>query len=327
MGRQWRVGGNEVVPTDGAAGLELGVVCVTWNSASHLPHLLASLGPGLEGVAWRLWVVDNASCDETVALVRQLAPEAVVVQTGSNSGYAAAINAGIRALPPQVAVLVLNPDVRLDPGCGSALMGTLARGDAGIAVPVQRDSDGRRHPTLRRDPQVRRALAEALLGGRRAGKLAWGELVTDADAYLADTPADWATGSVMAISRACLDAVGEWDERFFLYSEETDFAQRAAAIGFALRLAPLAGCEHARGASHESAKLWALLTINRVRLFAKRHNGFHAFTFRLALLVGELVRSVRGSATHRAAVVALLGGDRHTAALVQELRRSAADAQ
>ena len=308
---------------DPFAGPELAVVCVTWNSAAHLPTLLASLGPGLEGVTWRLWVVDNASADDSVALVRRLAPEAVVVQTGSNAGYAAAVNAGIRAVSPQAAVLVLNPDVRLDAGCGSALMGMLARGDTGIAVPVQRDTDGRRHPTLRRDPTVRRAWAEALLGGRRAARLGWGELVTQPGAYLADTPADWATGSVMAISRSCLDAVGEWDERFFLYSEETDFAQRAAALGFVLRLAPLAGCEHARGASHENEALWALLTINRVRLFAKRHNGFRALAFRLALLVGELVRSLRGSASHRAAVVALVGGDRHTAALIQQLRGAA----
>jgi N-acetylglucosaminyl-diphospho-decaprenol L-rhamnosyltransferase len=321
------VGGNEGITRDLSAGLELAVVCVTWNSAPHLPHLLASLGPGLDGLAWRLWVVDNASADESVALVRQLAPEAVVVQTGSNAGYAAAINAGIRAVPPHAAVLVLNPDVRLDPGCGSALMRTLAGGDAGIAVPVQRDSDGRRHPTLRRDPAVRRALAEAVLGGRRAGQLAWGELVTHREAYLAETAADWATGSVMAISRSCLDAVGEWDERFFLYSEETDFAQRAAALGFVLRLAPLATCEHSRGAAHENALLWALLTINRVRLFAKRHNGFHALTFRLALLAGELVRSLGGSASHRAAVVALLGGDRRASALIQDLRRPAADAR
>jgi N-acetylglucosaminyl-diphospho-decaprenol L-rhamnosyltransferase len=308
------------------AGPELAVVCVTWNSAAHLPALLASLGPALEGVTWGLWVVDNASADASVALVRDLAPEAVVVQTGSNAGYAAGINAGLRAAPPQAAALVLNPDVRLDPGCGSTLMRALSRGDAGITVPVQRDGDGRLHPTLRRAPAVRRAVAEALLGGRLAGRLTWGELVTHPDAYLTDTRADWATGSVMAISRLCLDAVGEWDERFFLYSEETDFALRAATVGFDLRLAPLATCEHRRGASHEDPRLWALLTTNRVRLFAKRHNSFHAFTFRLALLAGELARALRGSASHRASAVALLGGERRAAALIQELRRSSADA-
>lgn len=310
------VGGSEA-----GTALELAVVCVTWNSASCLPSLLASLGPALEGLSWGLWVVDNASSDETVAVAQELAPGVVVVQTGSNVGYAAAINAGVRALPPTAAVLILNPDVRLDPCCGSALLRTLASGEAGIAVPVQRDRDGRRHPTLRRNPGVRRALAEALLGGRRAGRLGWGELVTRPDAYLADTPADWATGSVMAVSRACLDAVGEWDERFFLYSEETDFAQRAASLGFHLRLAPLATCEHARGESHENPKLWALLTVNRVRLFAKRHNSFHTFVFRQVVLLGELLRSLSGSAAHLAAARALLGGDRHALVLIRDLGR------
>lgn len=308
--------------------LDLAVVCVTWNSEDHLPALLRSLDAGLDGLVWRLWVVDNGSVDTTVAVVDGLLPEAVVVQTGFNAGYAAAINAGVRAVPPRTPVLVLNPDVRLDSGCGVALLRTLHSGGGrtGIAVPVQRDTDGRLHPTLRRSPAVVRALGESLLGGRRAGRLGVGEMVMDPQAYRADAQVDWATGSVMAISHSCLKAVGEWDERFFLYSEETDFAQRAADRGYVLRLAPVATCEHARGDSHTRPTLWALLTTNRVRLFAKRHNGPHTFAFLMALLLGELLRSLRGSATHRAAVAALLRGERGSAALIRNLQEQPSSA-
>jgi GT2 family glycosyltransferase len=218
------------------------------------------------------------------------------------------------------AVLVLNPDVRLDPGCGAALLDVLGEPGVGIAVPVQRDRDGSLHPTLRREPTVLRALGEAVLGGWRAGRVpVLGEMVTDHDAYAARTRADWATGSVMAVSKACLASVGEWDETFFLYSEETDFALRARERGFQLRLAPGARCEHVRGASHDNPQLWALLTVNRLRLFATRHGALRTLAFRAALLLGEGLRSCGGALTHRRALVALLRGDRAAVALVGEL--------
>ena len=304
----------------GAGPPQLTAVCVTWNSTQHLPGLLESLDAGLAGLRWRLVVVDNGSTDGTPELLHRLAPSVELVQTGRNLGYAAAINRGLPSATGSEVVLVLNPDVRLGPGCGVALVDALRQTGTGIAVPVQRDPDGSLHATLRREPTVLRALGEALLGGWRADRVpTLGELVTDHDAYAASTRADWATGSVMAVSQACLTAVGNWDETFFLYSEETDFALRARDRGFELRLVPRAACEHLRGASHDNPQLWALLTVNRLRLFAARHGAQRTLLFRAALLLGEGLRSCGGAPTHLRAVRALLRGERAAAALIGEL--------
>lgn len=306
----------------GGGSLEVTAVCVTWNSSRDIPGLLDSLEVGLADLSWQLVVVDNASTDGTAELVRALAPAAVVVETGHNRGYAAGVNRGIDEAPPGSAVLVLNPDVRLDGGCGRRLVQALARPDTDIAVPVQRDAGGVVQPTLRRRPSVLRALGEAVLGGVRAGRVPLlGEMVTSPPAYSARTRADWATGSVMAISRACLDAVGAWDEDFFLYSEETEYALRAGDLGFTLRLAPAATCVHRGGASHTDPRLWTLLMVNRVRLFASRHGAVRTLAFRVALTVGEALRSGRGAATHRHAMAALLRGDDGIASSLRPERR------
>src|SRR4051812_34110566 len=79
----------------------LTVVVVTYNSRPHLRGLLSSLAEGLSGIdRWRLVVVDNNSEDGTPALIRDLAPDALLIESQRNKGYAAAINAGVRAADP-----------------------------------------------------------------------------------------------------------------------------------------------------------------------------------------------------------------------------------
>lgn len=284
------------------------VVLVTWNSAAVIERSLRSLPAGLDGVVLdRVVLVDNASADDTVALARAVRPDVTVVQTGANVGYAAGVNAGIRAAATADAVLVLNPDTELRPGSVRPLVAALDRPGVGIAVPRLVGPDGRLAPSLRREPSLRTAAGEAFLGGLRAGRLpGWGELVLDPVRYERPGAADWATGAVLLISRECLGRVGAWDESFLLYGEETDFCLRARDRGFVTWLVPDATVEHQGGDSKVSSFLWALLVSNRVRLYRRRHAVPAAAAYRLLLLAGECARAVAGSPRARAAVRVLL---------------------
>jgi N-acetylglucosaminyl-diphospho-decaprenol L-rhamnosyltransferase len=292
-----------VTPGNGPA---LTVVVVTYNSAPVLPGLFASLDLGLEGVdGIEVVVVDNASSDGSADLARRLVPAATVVDAGGNVGYAAAINLGLRSRLHRGAVLVLNPDVRLTPGAAGALLRALDDPTVGIAVPRIEDEDGALQLSLRRAPTVVRALGEAVVGGTRAGRLpCCGEMVTDRRVYRSDADADWATGAALAIAPRCLDAVGDWDESFFLYSEETDYALRAGDAGLRVRYVAGAVVTHIGGEAHRSPRLWALLVRNRVRLYRKRHGAARAAAFWSAVVLNEVIRSRH--ATHRAAARALL---------------------
>lgn len=300
-----------VRPPRGSAARPLVLGVVTYQSAGVLPGLLDSLPTALSDVDdVRLVVADNASTDNTRQVVRAQAPAATLVDLGRNRGYAAGVNA-CAAADPTADLLVLNPDVRLRPGAVARLRAAAAADRRlGIAVPRLVEPDGRLAFSLRRRPTVLRALGEAVLGGRAARRLpALSEVVADPAAYSRPTMADWATGAAMLLTRECLDATGGWDESYFLYSEETDFALRAAASGYATRLVPEAEAVHVGGESHVSPALWSLLVANKVRLYARWHGPARATGFWAAVAAGEALRVVRGgtgAATHRAALRLLL---------------------
>lgn len=283
------------------------VIVVTWNSAPVLPGFLAALEDGMAGLDWRLVVADNDSADDTVEVLRALAPAATVVRTGRNAGYAAGINAALAAAGDFGAAIVCNPDVRMRQGCAERLVDRLGDG-TGIAVPLLYE-EGRDtpHHSLRRESSVSRALGEALIGNRRAGRFPrLSEIVTDPAAYRRPTRADWATGALMAISADCRAACGPWDESFFLYSEETEFCLRARDLGYATQLEPTAEAVHLGGDSRVSPRLWTLLTINRVRLYRRRNGALATACFRAAVFLREASRAALGRKASRAAAAALL---------------------
>lgn len=283
------------------------VVVVTFNSADVVEGLLASLPAGLGGVAASVVVVDNGSTDATIDVVRSAAPEATVVATGRNGGYAAGINEGVRHGPGGTHVLVLNPDVRLGPGCVPELLAAVRRTGAGIVVPRLDDAKGALIASRRREPSLRRAIADAVLGADRAGRIRdLGEVVTDPAAYEVESPTDWAEGSTQLVSAACWAEVGPWDESYFLYSEETDFALRARDAGFLTYFVPTARAVHLEGGSAGNPRLWRLLVVNRLRLFGRRHGRVATTAFWLVLVVREATRALLGKRTSRAALRALL---------------------
>ncbi|EFC83560.1 glycosyltransferase [Parafrankia sp. EUN1f] len=303
----------EVSPTaeDGAAaGSDLplvSVVIVTFNSAPVLAECLAALPAACGRVPVETLVVDNASGDATLEVARAAGDGIRIVSTGGNVGYAAAINRGIRAASSSAsAVLVLNPDIRLHPGAVPAMLELLERPGTGVVAPRLLGADGTLAFSLRREPSVGRAWGEALFGGRAGRWPALGEVVVAPGAYEAPSEADWATGAALLVSRQCLEAVGDWDEAYFLYSEETDFLLRVRDAGFRLRLAPAAVGVHLGGESGTSPALWTLLTANRLRLFRSRHGLAASAAFTVGVLTGELLRAASGRAISKAAVKGLL---------------------
>ena len=110
-------------------------------------------------------MVDNDSQDDTVAIVRGT-PDAVMVEAGRNLGYAGAINLGRSYTNRASPLLVLNPDLVLEPGAIARLYEALDAPNVGIAVPKLLDNEGRLYLSLRREPSPTKSLGEALFGAR-----------------------------------------------------------------------------------------------------------------------------------------------------------------
>jgi N-acetylglucosaminyl-diphospho-decaprenol L-rhamnosyltransferase len=308
---------------DVAPQVDILVAVVTYNSEDVVADLLKSMPDGLEGCSWHLVVADNDSRDQTLAVVKELQPGATIVETGRNAGYAAGINAAVAAGPPARSVLILNPDNRLEPGSIAVLRTKLDEPGVGIVVPRLLDSNRKLVRTLRREPNVRRALGDMVLSARFAGRFPmWSELVTDPRCYTEDSTADWAAGPIMLVSRECFAACGGWDESFFLYSEETEFCLRARDRGYRLVLTPDVETVHLGGESSVSPSLWSLLIVNRVALYRRTHSLAAAGVFWLVTVLREASRMAMGRPASRQALTALLVPGRARATVADAARQS-----
>lgn len=280
----------------------LGVVIVTYESAKVLPGLLDSLRDGLSGIErYRIVVVDNDSSDDSplVAASHDMRPE--VLRMGRNAGYAAAINAAAAKIGDDANLLILNPDIRLLPGSARILCDALSDPAVGVAVPKALAETGEMLLSLRREPSLRSAWTDALLGTRLAALLGTGEIVADPKLYAEGGTVEWATGAILAVSARARHIAGEWDESFFLYSEEVDYLQRMRQHGFRVVYAPDARAIHIGGAYHDNAFLSALMTANRIRYFRRLHGPLATMLFKLSIIIGETLRAPLGPG-HRAAL-------------------------
>lgn len=276
------------------------VIVVLYHSEAVLPGLLESLPAAFASLPYRVVAVDNSSDGAGAQVVRAKVPEARVIRTGANLGYAAGINEALAHVPTSDAVLVLNPDIRLAPGSVVELAWALRRDRVGIAVPRIATPTGALFHSLRREPSIPRALADALLGAGRASRWGdWGEIDGCGRSYDVERDVAWATGAAMLFSPVCRRAVEPWDASYFLYSEEVDVCLRARDAGFTVRFTPAARVTHLKGESQTRPDLWALLVANRIECYRRRHSSAAGHVFGAVVLLRELTRAFRGSRTSR----------------------------
>ena len=286
--------------------VELSIVIVTYNSASVLPGLLDSLPAGLEGIKrFETIIVDNDSADNSVAIAVNHVVRPRVIRMGRNAGYAAAINAAAATVHPDADLLILNPDIRLLPDAVRLLIDRLENSSVGVSVPKILAENGTTHLSLRREPSLKTAWADAVLGGALTARIGTGEMISDPAIYDREGLVEWATGAVLAVAARTRGVVGDWDESFFLYSEEVEYLRRVRENGLFVAYVPQAQVVHIGKEYSENAPLSALLAANRIRYFRRYHGRLSTALFRLSVIVGEAIRAHRGPG-HRAALRAAL---------------------
>ena len=217
---------------------------VTHESEADLRRSL----PGHVAVAERLdaplVVVDNASSDGTRALLAEWAGRSdrvEVIENAVNVGFATAANRAVREAGAGRDVLVLNPDVELPgPGPVEALARALVeRPRAGIVAPRLVGADGIVQPTARRPASL-----PAMLGSLPTVARLAPPLRSAYERYLGPSLADeprsvgWVIGAAMLVRREAFDAVGGFDEGFFLYMEDADLCRRLHLAGWGVEYLP-----------------------------------------------------------------------------------------
>jgi N-acetylglucosaminyl-diphospho-decaprenol L-rhamnosyltransferase len=267
-------------------------VTVTLNGLPWIEQCLESLR-GTETI-----VVDHGSNDGTLELVRDRFPDVRVIEQ-ENVGYGGGLNAGFRDTAPRY-YLVINSDAWV---VGDAVARLLAfaeeHPEAAVVAPRLSNPDGTLQRSVRGFPTLWRLATEYLF----LRKLAPGSGALNAfyaGGFDHDRPREieWAMGSCFLVRREACDAVGLFDESFFLFSEETDWFYRFHQAGWAIWFVPDAEVVHVGGATH-GGRMFNENVRSHVRFFAKHHGARRAERVRRLLIValrlrGLLFRGERG---------------------------------
>lgn len=292
--------------------LAVSVVVVTYRSRATIDLLLDSIPGAAPGLDVDVLVVDNASPDGTAEHVRRRG-DVDVIDSGGNVGYAAGINLGRERAKPGSVLVIVNPDVVMGSGSMTALVRALEEARVGVTIPLIYDAEGRRFPSLRREPTLLTGIGDALFGSHWPGRpRVLSDTVWRGEDYAATHDADWASGAVWAVSHECDAEVGPWDERFFLYSEETEYARRVRHSGWRLRFVPEAEVTHVGGVSGSSTELDALMELNRIDDFRSVNGAFRSLVFWGTVIFKHALRSVKPK---NRAVLRILVSRRRSAAV------------
>ena len=203
---------------------DVSVSIVNTSSRELLLPCLESLGrdPGRRCTV-EVLVLDNASDDSSAEAVRERFPWVRVIEQRFRAGFGANHNTVIRATEGRY-VYILNEDTTSEPGSLDRMVDYLEAHPRVAALgPRVVYPDGRHQPSAWRFPTPRAAAIGALTLGRAGVVQSEGRHIRKVD---------WAMGCALLVRRDALDDVGLFDERFFVYAEETDLCRRLAAAGW-----------------------------------------------------------------------------------------------
>ena len=279
---------------------DLDICIVSYNARQLLGQCLRSLFAtlGARSPRAQVWVADNGSPDASADLVRREFPAVRLIENRQNLGFARANNQ-LLTLGRAPYALLLNSDTIVQPGAIERLFTFMEEHPRAGAVGAELlNTDGTvqwswsAFPTLwselvGREPRPYRPLA--LSGGGLAYQV------------------DWVGGGCLLARRRAIDQVGLLDERFFMYSEETDWCRRLRQAGWECYYLPGARVIHLGGGSSGRGNPAMLAQLYRSKLcyFRKHHGALQAECLRVGLAARLALRAALEAAGY------LLSGGRY----------------
>lgn len=276
---------------------DLSVVIVTWNGLEVTAAALESLRAHTRGITYEVFVVDNGTTkDATVAELPRRFPWVRFAANPENRGFTRANNQALREARGRYVLLLNNDTVQTENALGEAVRYLDARPGVGALGILHRNADPGRtfQPSAFPFPRPGAEVAGVFRRPR----------VPPAPAA-AEGDVDWVCGSFLMVRRACLEAVGLLDERFFAYDEDIDWCRRAGRAGWAVRFWPGVSMAHLGAAANPFMRdKTGLMFRSRVSYLRKNHGWPAAAAYYLAMglrltlaAVKQVLRLLAGRAT------------------------------
>jgi len=252
--------------------IRIGIVTVSYNTSTLLRRSLESstYPAGAAPFVLEVVVVDNASTDQSVTMVKEDFLHVTLIANGENRGFAAATNQGIKAVLDKVDyVLLLNPDAWLCSGALEELVSFIEQHPrVGVCSPRLRYPDARPQEGAWHFPTLWMAWFDLFPPrGSLLGRLYASPLNGRYREERGDEPfaIDHPLGAAMLIRSTTLREVGLFDEDYWLYAEEIDWCFRCREAGWAIWQVPSAHVVHVGGASSSQFRSRSFVALHRAR--------------------------------------------------------------
>jgi N-acetylglucosaminyl-diphospho-decaprenol L-rhamnosyltransferase len=269
--------------------IDLSIVILNWNVRDLLDRCLASIES--DRFSLETIVVDNASTDNSVAMVRSKYPEVMVIANAVNRGFTGGNNQGLQAALGRY-VMVLNPDTEIVADAIDRLIDYLdAHAEVGAIGPQLLNPDRSIQSSRRRFPTMLTGFFESTWLQGIAPRNVLRRFYMDDISPDAVQAVDWLTGACTIFRQSVIDQVGVYDDQnFFMYSEEIDLCKRIKSTGWKIIYLPEAQVIHYIGQSSDQvvAARHLYFQTSKVHYFRKYHGRFKAGVLRLFLLTSYL---------------------------------------
>ena len=225
--------------------MDISVIIVNWNTRELLRNCLESIFRTIRDITYEIIVVDNGSHDGSVAMLRDQYSDVKVIQNAENRGFGAANNQAMRIMAGQYALL-LNSDTVLTENAVRELYTFMeTHPEAATACGQLLNADGRKQNSIAHFPTLLTLitnvpLLEYLFPDRYPSKRY---------EYAEPIEIDSGIGACLIARKKAIDEVGMFDERYFFFFEETDWAYRMKRAGWKIFNVPTAYIYHLQGQS------------------------------------------------------------------------------
>lgn len=275
----------------------LPVVTVTYSPGWHLDRFLASLSLATDRPV-QVVMADNGSTDGAPQEAVQRYPNVQLFVTGANLGYGGAVNSAVAHLDAADGhrsefLIVANPDVQWGPGSIDALLEAADRWPhAATLGPLIREPDGSVYPSARHLPSLIRGGMHAVVGPVWPNN-PWSRAYRQERLEPSERPVGWLSGACLLVRRAAFEAIGGFDERYFLYMEDVDLGDRLGKAGWLNVYVPSAEVLHQKGhaTGKDPAANLAAHHRSTYTYLADRHTGWWRAPLRWAMRGALAVRS------------------------------------
>jgi len=267
--------------------VDLSIIIVSWNVANLLRACLDSILAAPSTLSLEIIVVDSASKDDTVPMIRGDYPQVKLFPQSENLGFTRSNNIGLQAASGRY-VMLLNPDTVIIENALAHLVAYLeTHPKVGIVGPHTLNTDGTTQSTRRRFPTLAVGFFESTWLQKYAPQslMRWYYAADVAEDGVAEV--DWVQGSALMARREVYEQIGGLDEGYFMFSEELDWCKRAKDAGWRVVYVGTAQITHHGGKSTEqiAAQKHIYFHQSKLRYFRKHHGWMVAQTLRIFLLL------------------------------------------